>query len=82
MEAFGWYILFAVTTGFVSIYELLHPVVVGRVAPIENRFLVYVTFFLICVLVAPVVFLSCIVPSMGERFRNTVEVALFEEQKI
>lgn len=78
MEVFGWYALFAVTTAFVSILELLHPVVSSRKEEVEYKSILYPTFFIICLLAAPLVFLSCIVPSMGERFRVTLEGGLFE----
>jgi hypothetical protein len=44
---------------------------------IDNKFLLISTFFVINVLIAPLVFLSCIIPSMGERFREALDVGLF-----
>ena len=80
----GMYTLFAITTAIVSLLELLGPVISFRVKnskPVEHVYLTYFVFFCIALLIAPLVFLSCIVPSMGERFRDTLEKGLFEEAK-
>lgn len=71
------YCIFAITTSIVSIYELLFPVMSAQPENIDNKALLIVTFFTINVLIAPLVFLSCIVPSMGERFREALDVGLF-----
>lgn len=84
MEWLGYYLLFAVTTGAVAIYELLAPTIKSRQLkfPVDKKFLIYIVFLFISILIAPLVFLSCVVPSMGEKFRETLEVALFEVEEI
>lgn len=71
------YAIFALATSLASLYELVAPVVNKRknegleTMPIP---LVYFTFFCINVLIAPLVFLSCIIPDWSDRF----QVALYE----
>ena len=75
------YALFALTTAFAAHYELVWPVIckegmdTDKVVP--NKFLLTFTFFLFNVLAAPLVFLSCIIPEWGVRFRETLQIALF-----
>ena len=71
------YCIFALTTAIVSVYELLLPVVSAQKKPVNNKLLIITTFFTINVIIAPLVFLSCIVPSMGQRFQEALEVGLF-----
>ncbi len=83
MEYFQGYMLFAITTGFAAIYELLHPVIrkqESEAGEVENRALIYTVFFLIFVLTAPIGFLSCIIPSWGIVFRETLQKALFAQE--
>lgn len=85
MNIFEWYMLFAITTSVVSLYELVHPVIKLRAtnispAKIENVTTMYITFLLIGVLIAPLVFLSCIIPSYSERFREHLYKGLFPEE--
>jgi hypothetical protein len=39
-----------------------------------------VTFFLMSVLIAPLIIASCVVPSMGDRFRSALAVNLEKTQ--
>lgn len=77
------YILFALTTAFTSLYEILLPVVRRRKEEfkVENELVVYITFFSLSFLIAPLIFLSCIIPSMGDRFRNSLYNGLFESEE-
>lgn len=78
-----FYILFALTTAFTSLYEILLPVVRRRkeTSKVENELVVYITFFSLSFLIAPLIFLSCIIPSMGDRFRNSLYDGLFESEE-
>jgi hypothetical protein len=81
MEYVLGYILFATTTAFVAIYELLHPVVLLRQSedpPADNIPLVYATFFLLSILAAPAIILSCLIPEWGIRFREALKKSLFD----
>ena len=83
MEYLLAYGLFSITTGFTAIYELLHPVVVKQRTEnkvVEHTYLIYPVFFIIFVLTAPIGFLSCIIPSWGIIFRETLQTALFSDQ--
>jgi uncharacterized membrane protein YcfT len=82
MEWLLIYALFAITTALTSIYELCMPVIQAKVAKsgkLDNKYIYYFTFFIVGVLMAPLVFFSCVVPSMGERFRDTLANNLFLE---
>ena len=81
MTVFLLYMLFALTTALTSIYELIHPVFVRAKAnsiPITSKGIWYFTFFLLNTLAAPLVFLSCIIPSFGERFRDSLYTVIKE----
>lgn len=85
MLVFQIYCLFALTTAFTAMYELINPVLrkqkVEAGAVLQYRTL-QVTMFILCLLAAPLVFLSCVVPDYGIRFRETLQKALFEEAEI
>ncbi len=78
-----WYAIFALATALTALYEILGPVMLHeRMSEgiVDNARMIYLAFFLIVLLVAPVVFLSCIIPSMGERFRNSLAKGLFPKE--
>ena len=81
MEYFYIYCLFASTTAFTAIYELVMPVF-AKEAKIDSKYILYFTLWVLCFLAAPLVLFSCIIPEWGIRFRETLHKALFEEQKI
>jgi hypothetical protein len=82
MTLFTFYVLCAVTTGVVAVYELFWPVITQlRITHKELNIVRYskiavTTFFIMSVLVAPLLLPACIIPSRGERFRNTLAVNL------
>lgn len=83
MEFLFFYVLFAVTTAFSAIYQILIPVSTFRQSEghtIEGKPIVYITFFLLTILVAPVVFFSCIIPSMCDRFQSALYKGLFPKE--
>lgn len=87
MEYFQIYLLFAITTGITSIFELLLPVFKMQEEktnkPIENRITMILATLAVNILIAPLIFLSCIIPSMGVRFRIAMQEGLFpSEEKI
>jgi hypothetical protein len=77
------YTLFALTTAFTSLYEILMPVIRRRkeTFKVENELVVYITFFSLSFLIAPLIFSSCIIPSMGDRFRNSLYDGLFDSKE-
>ena len=78
-----WYAIFAIATALTAIYEILYPVILHErmsEGVVDNARMIYLAFFLIVILVAPVVFFSCIIPSMGERFRNSLAKGLFPKE--
>ncbi len=82
MTLLSFYLLCAATTGLVAVYELFWPVISSlRITHPELKVVTHwkisvVTFFLMSVLIAPLIIASCIVPSMGERFRSALAVNL------
>ena len=84
MEYYIIYMLFAVTTSLTSLYELVYPVMARRLSEegiIENKNLYYFVFFCTGILIAPLLFPSCLIPSWGVKFRQSLYTALFEDQK-
>ena len=83
MSIFFFYFIFAIATGMTSIYEILHPVMSRRRSegfPIANKYMMYLVFFILTVILAPVVFLSCIIPSMGDTFKKSLYTGLFDKE--
>jgi len=83
MEIFLFYLLFATATAFTSVYELLLPVLKMHESadgPVENKYLIIVTYFIVSLIIAPLVFLSCIIPSMGIVFRDALYGGLFPKE--
>lgn len=80
MEFLFYYTIFAITTAIVSVFELLHPIIQKREKlheKIENKTATYVAFIGISLLIAPLIFFSCIVPVMGEVFRKSLYDGVF-----
>ncbi len=75
MVLLGWYLLFASTTAIVAVLELFNPVLslLEKSAPevnvVEYKHISKFVFLVFAFSVAPVIFLPCIIPSIGERFR-------------
>ncbi len=80
MSLFLLYCVFATATAITAIYELLLPVMASEPQPVEDKYTIIFVTFLINLLIAPAVFLSCIVPSMGIRFRIALKEGLFPKQ--
>ncbi len=78
LEIYG---LFALTTAIYAIFELLVPVMrrrrreTGKSVP--DTAVIYFTAFMMNILIAPAIFLSCVIPSWGERFRKALYDGLF-----
>ena len=84
MELFVLYVIFAITTSLTFLYEIGHPVITKGVVNKLNvapSFVYYLTFFFLNCLIAPLIFLSCIIPSYGEKFREVLYTSLFETNK-
>jgi hypothetical protein len=84
MEFFLIYCLFAVTTSLTSLYELVSPVIrrakeEGTI--IHSTYLYYSTFFLINLLVAPLILLSCVIPTWSIEFQSVLYDNLFKDLK-
>lgn len=83
MEFLFFYAIFAITTALSAVYQILMPVLAYRQAEgniIETKLVVYATFFLLTVVIAPIVFLSVIIPSMCNRFQSALYKGLFPKE--
>ena len=73
------YALFALTTAIAAMYELVFPVYkeVAKEQPdtplVEYKTITLSTFFVLCFMIAPLVFIPSIVPSRGQRFRSALK---------
>lgn len=82
MGLIEFYILFALTTAVVVIYELVWPVIQQiRLTHSELNVarqwkLTLTVFFVMSFAVAPLLIIPCLWPSKGERFRNTLYTSL------
>ena len=76
------YIICALATSLAGMYELVLPTLneLKMLRPehnmLEYRWITYSVFLLIFTIAAPLVFLSCIIPSWSERFRDSLVLAL------
>jgi|LakMenEpi03Aug12_release.lakeMendotaPanAssembly.Ray.scaffolds.fasta_scaffold127660_3 hypothetical protein len=79
------YILFALATTIAALYELFIPVINSlslthpEIQVIQHKWITLATFTCITLVVAPMMLLPCIVPSMGERFRKSLWETLVQE---
>ena len=77
------YMLFALTTAFAAVYEILMTVINRKLAEgtkVDSVVATYIIFFFMAILIAPLLFLSCIIPSSGERFRNALYDGLYPKE--
>lgn len=81
----GIILLFAITTSLASMYELIIPVMnrLEITEPhnmvVESKYITYITFFLLGIITSPFLLPITVVPSYGERFRNTLTKALHQD---
>ena len=83
MTFISLYIGFCITTAIAALIELLAPVISRKIeesGEVEAKFIIYTTFFIVTIMAAPMVFFSCIVPSVGERFREALYKGLFPKE--
>lgn len=82
MEFFYLYSIFAIATAFTALYELFIPVIrfeeqlTGVL--LEYKSITYITSFLLAILIAPAVFLCCVVPSFSDKFKKAYHLGLFD----
>lgn len=71
-----YYTIFALATAIMAMFELANPVIdmVEKHYPESNtvkyKFITRFTLFVTWLLIAPAVFFSCIIPSVGEATRK------------
>lgn len=83
MSFTDWYLLFSLTTAICAVLELLVPVMKTEKTEsgkIDAEVLIYLVFFTMSIILAPLVFLSCINPSMGDRFKDSLYNGLFPKE--
>jgi len=83
MNFIDWYLLFCLTTAICAVWELLVPVMSTEKeesGKIDAEWLIYLVFFVMSIILAPLIFLSCINPSMSDRFKESLYDGLFPEE--
>lgn len=80
MSFLAYYAIFALATGIVVCYEHLAPVIRfrERKARVDNKLITYLVVFVFSTIVAPLVLLSCIIPSFSLRFKQGLHEGLFK----
>lgn len=80
MSFLAIYAIFALATGIVVCIDHLATVISLREKShkVENKFLLYVVVMGISLLLAPLLFLSCIIPSMSANAKMGLYNGLFE----
>lgn len=85
MDIFTIYCIFALTTAVTAAYELVNPVIRAerlKSGNVDNPYLIMLVMFLLNLLAAPLVFLSCIIPSWGIEFRESLGKAFFSKENL
>ena len=80
MIGFYLYIGFCLTTALTAVYELLMPVLRQRKyenKKTDNVSAIYIAFFFVTILAAPLAFIACVSPIKGIQFREYLEKGLF-----
>ena len=76
------YLLFALTTAICAFYELLYPVILALRSKSNTSIVstqpvtAYTVLFVLGFVFAPILLLPCLIPSMGDIFRNALEESL------
>ncbi len=80
-----FYVIFALATSITAALELFWPVLSAirvyspELLVMKHRFATLASLMLFAFIAAPVVFPICIVPSMGDRFRKSLQESLEKE---
>lgn len=76
------YLIFALATTIMALAMLVRPVLnsIAKHHPlnttVQNKKVTYFTFFMLSMLVAPLLVIITIIPSFGERFKESLEESL------
>lgn len=75
----GYYALFALATGIAVCFDHLAPVIKLREKSqfVENKVLLYIVTLTVSTVVAPLVFFSCIIPSLSDKAKLGLYTGLF-----
>lgn len=72
------YLIFSATTSIAALILLMYPVLVSLKIEqplnllVQYPALTYFTFFIMGILLAPILFLSTIIPNLNETFKNSL----------
>lgn len=83
MDFIYYYLFFALVTAVTSCYELVAPVLASEKlqnSKVDYELLFYFTSFFMFLLIAPIAFIACIVPTIGESFRTGLQKGYFDKQ--
>jgi uncharacterized membrane protein YdjX (TVP38/TMEM64 family) len=87
MSFIEYYIIFALTTSIFSLIDIFIPVLSEAIADniknvlTENPKLSCFVYFCLIVITAPLVILPMIVPSMNDRYRDSIAKIIKEQEK-
>lgn len=79
------YVIFALTTTITAAIELFWPVIAAikvyapELLVIKHTAMTLTSLMLIAFIAAPLIFLPCIIPSMGDRFRKSLQLSLEQQ---
>lgn len=81
MTFLALYGLFALVTAIMALVEIIYPVIEQQstLFKVDNKEIIYVAFFFLSILAAPVVFYACISPSVNIEFREGFAKGVFSE---
>lgn len=74
------YGLFAITTAFAGLYEIIFPVISEQKlleGKVNDQTLIYIVSFCIFAIIAPLIFFACIIPSYNEKYKTYLSKGLF-----
>ncbi len=83
LELLKYYSFFSLVTAIVACYELLAPVIASEKLQgrkVEDEVAMYIASLGLFLLMSPLIFVACIVPSIGENFRIGLQKGCFDKQ--
>lgn len=86
MGLIEYYLIFAITTSIFALIDVYVPTLKEAISKdVKNSLTAnpktsYVIYFIITAIIAPLVILPMLVPSMNERFRNSLSKIIHEQE--
>lgn len=77
MELMYWYTVLAALVALMSVIDLYHPVMQKHKMSLDIRILHYVVWYIISLVIAPLLIYPCFRSLAGVEFRDALDKALF-----